>query len=64
MTWQIPLSDLDFGPEEAAAVQRVLQSKWLSMGPETKTFEEEFAAFIGVKHAIAVSNGTDRKSVV
>jgi dTDP-4-amino-4,6-dideoxygalactose transaminase len=58
MTWQIPLSDLDFGPEEAAAVQRVLQSKWLSMGPETKTFEEEFAAFIGVKHAIAVSNGT------
>src|ERR1019366_3102921 len=58
MTWRIPLSDLDFGPEEAAAVQRVLQSKWLSMGPETKAFEEEFAAFIGVKHAVAVSNGT------
>ena len=58
MTWHIPLSDLDFGPEEAAAVQRVLQSKWLSMGSETKAFEEEFAAFIGVKHAVAVSNGT------
>ena len=58
MTWHIPLSDLDYGPEEAAAVQRVLQSKWLSMGPETKAFEEEFAAFIGVKHAVAVSNGT------
>ena len=58
MTWHIPLSDLDFGPEEAAAVQRVLQSKWLSMGPETKAFEDEFAAFVGAKHAIAVSNGT------
>ncbi len=58
MTWHIPLSDLDYGPEEAAAVQRVLQSKWLSMGPETKAFEEEFAAHIGVKHAIAVANGT------
>ena len=58
MTWHIPLSDLDYGPEEAAAVQRVLQSKWLSMGPETKAFEEEFAAFTGTKHAIAVSSGT------
>jgi len=58
MTWHIPLSDLDYGPEEAAAVQRVLQSKWLSMGPETKAFEEEFAAFTGARHAVAVSNGT------
>ena len=58
MHWHIPLSDLDYGPEEAAAVQRVLASRWLSMGPETKAFEEEFATFIGTKHAIAVSNGT------
>lgn len=58
MTWHIPLSDLNYGPEEAAAVQRVLQCKWLSMGPETKAFEDEFATFTGAKHAIAVSNGT------
>ena len=58
MTWHIPLSDLDYGPEEEAAVMRVLKSKWLSMGPETKAFEEEFAASVGTKHAIAVSNGT------
>jgi dTDP-4-amino-4,6-dideoxygalactose transaminase len=58
MTWHIPLSDLDYGPEEEAAVLRVLKSKWLSMGPETKAFEEEFAASVGTKHAIAVSNGT------
>ena len=56
--WRIPLSDLDYGAEEAAAVQRVLQSQWLSMGPETKAFEEEFAAAFDVRHACAVSNGT------
>ena len=58
MTWHIPLIDLDYGPEEEAAVLRVLKTKWLSMGPETKAFEEEFAASVGTKHAIAVSNGT------
>ena len=56
--WQIPLSDLDYGAEETAAAQRVLQGKWLSMGPETRAFEEEFAAMVGVGHACAVSNGT------
>ncbi|WP_211178447.1 MULTISPECIES: DegT/DnrJ/EryC1/StrS family aminotransferase [Brasilonema] len=56
--WHIPLSDLDYGSEETMAVQRVLQSKWLSMGPEVQAFEQEFAEFLGVKHAIAVANGT------
>lgn len=56
--WQIPLSDLDYGAEETAAVQRVLQGKWLSMGPEATAFEEEFAVMVGVPHACAVSNGT------
>lgn len=56
--WRIPLSDLDYGGEEEAAVLRVLKSKWLSMGPEVQAFEEEFRALIGAKHAFAVSNGT------
>jgi dTDP-4-amino-4,6-dideoxygalactose transaminase len=56
--WKIPLSDLDYGPEEEAAVLRVLRGKWLSMGPEVQAFEEEFAAFLGVKHALAVASGT------
>lgn len=58
MNWRIPLADLDFGPEEAAAVQRVIESKWLTMGAVTQQFEEEFAAFTGAKHAISVANGT------
>ena len=32
--WEIPLSDLDYGFEEQASVARVLQSKWLTMGPK------------------------------
>ncbi|MDP2896304.1 MAG: DegT/DnrJ/EryC1/StrS family aminotransferase [bacterium] len=56
--WRIPLSDLDYGTEEEAAALRVLRSGWLSMGPEVEAFEAEFAEFIGVKHAIAVANGT------
>lgn len=58
MSWNIPLSDIDFGPEEATAVQDVLQSRWLTMGAVTQELEAEFSAYLGVKHAIAVTNGT------
>src|SRR5437764_1488219 len=58
MPWTIPLSDLDFGPEEQQAVHNVLASKWLSMGEVTETFERHFAAFLGVPYAVAVSSGT------
>jgi dTDP-4-amino-4,6-dideoxygalactose transaminase len=56
--WRVPLSDLDFGTEEAEAVQKVLDSRWLTMGAVTQQFEQEFAAYTGSKHAIAVTNAT------
>jgi dTDP-4-amino-4,6-dideoxygalactose transaminase len=56
--WHIPLSDLDYGSEEANAVQRVIASKWLSMGPEVQAFEHEFAAMQQAEHALAVSSAT------
>ena len=56
--WRIPLSDLDYGSEEANAVQSVIASKWLSMGPEVHAFEQEFAAMQEAKHALAVSSAT------
>lgn len=58
MAWQIPLSDVSFGPEEMQAVQQVVASKWLSMGEVTATFERCFADFLGVRYAVAVSSGT------
>ena len=36
----------------------VLRSRWLSMGGVTQQFQQEFAAFIGAKHCLAVANGT------
>ena len=54
----IPLSDLTYGPDEEAAVLRVLKSGWLSMGPEVQAFESEMALMLGVEHVFAVSSGT------
>src|SRR5689334_16042645 len=58
MAWRVPLADISFGVEEEQAVLRVVRSRWLSMGEETQGFEREFSEFIGVKHALAVSNAT------
>jgi dTDP-4-amino-4,6-dideoxygalactose transaminase len=43
---------------EEEAVLRVLRSGWLATGPETAQFEEEFAAYVGAAHAVAVSSCT------
>lgn len=45
--------------ELEAAVLKVLRSTAYVLGPEVKAFEEEFAAWNGVKHGIGVGNGTD-----
>jgi dTDP-4-amino-4,6-dideoxygalactose transaminase len=58
VSWKVPLTDVNLGPEEIAAVTAVLKSGWLSMGPKTQQFEAEFARFLGIKHAFAVANGT------
>lgn len=46
------------GGAESAAVDRVLRSNWLTMGPETEAFEQEIAEYHGRKHAIAVNSGS------
>jgi dTDP-4-amino-4,6-dideoxygalactose transaminase len=48
-----------FEPELGQAVRRVLESGWYLLGNEVKSFEEEFATFIGTKHCIGVANGLD-----
>ncbi|HYK35225.1 DegT/DnrJ/EryC1/StrS aminotransferase family protein [Alloacidobacterium sp.] len=49
-----------FSQEEIAAAARVLESGRVNYwtGDEGRRFEAEFAAFTGVKHAVALANGT------
>ena len=42
-----------------AAILRVLDKGWYILGEETKMFESEFAAYIGVAHGIGVGSGTE-----
>jgi dTDP-4-amino-4,6-dideoxygalactose transaminase len=41
------------------AALRVMANGWYILGPETRAFEDEFAAFCGVGHAVGVASGTD-----
>ena len=54
----IPVASPQMGDEEKAAVMSVLDSGQLAQGPVTAAFEREYAAWCGVKHAIAVNSGT------
>jgi CDP-4-dehydro-6-deoxyglucose reductase, E1 len=51
------------GGAESAAIDRVLRSGRLTMGPETEAFEAEIAAWHGRKHAIACNSGSSANLV-
>lgn len=54
----IPISKPDISELEKSAVIQVMDTGMIVMGPVTEKFEEAFASYCGVKHAIAVSSGT------
>jgi len=55
---QVPMSSPDLTDAEIAAVHRVLQTPYLSIGPQIQTFERELASYIGTNHGIGVNSGT------
>lgn len=56
---RIPLSVPEIGGNEWAYVKECLDTGWVSSaGPFVDRFEREFAARLGVKHAVACSSGT------
>ena len=60
----IPFNDLKplhglLAKELEAAAMRVLGSGWYILGPELEAFEQAFAAYHGMDHAVGVANGTD-----
>lgn len=54
----IPIARPLIGEEEQEAVRRVLASGMLVQGKCVAEFEDGFARYSGVRHAVAVSNGT------
>lgn len=56
--WRVPLCAPSFAEEEVQEAAAVLRSGWWTYGPVARALEAEFAAYIGVPHAIAVSSGT------
>jgi perosamine synthetase len=55
---QIPIAQPRAGEEEIDGVTRVLRSGMFAQGPVVAEFEEKFARYCGVRHAIAVNSGT------
>lgn len=53
-----PLSSSSWGPEEIAAMHRVIDSGRLTMGPQVSAFEQAFAERFGVRHAVMVGSGS------
>ena len=63
-TSRIPLVDLasardEVDEEVSAGFERVLRTTGFVGGPEVAAFEQEYAAFGGVRHCVGVANGTD-----
>jgi perosamine synthetase len=54
----IPIAKPFLGKEEKKAVLAVLNSGMLAQGPKVKELEAEWLKMCGVKHALALSNGT------
>lgn len=55
---KVPFFRPSFSEDEKKAVCDVIDSLWLTTGRVTHLFEEEFGAFVGSKHALAVSSNT------
>lgn len=53
------LSPPHIGPDELGLVQEAFATNWIApLGPHVDACEKEFAAYVGAKHAAALSSGT------
>ena len=61
---RVPLSRPDICQADIDAVVAVLRTPHLSLGPKVPEFEKAFAAYLGVRRAVAVNSGTSGLHVV
>lgn len=54
----------DIHADISSAMQRVFDSGWYVLGPETEAFEAEFATYCGVSHCIGVGNGLEALQLI
>ena len=54
----LPFSRPDFDGSELSSIARALASGWVTTGPMTRQFENEFAARVGAAYAVAVNSCT------
>jgi perosamine synthetase len=55
---RVPLSRPDISQADIDAVVSVLKTPHLSLGPRLPAFENAFARYLGMRHAVAVNSGT------
>jgi perosamine synthetase len=60
----VPLARPDISQADIDAVVGVLKTPHLSLGPKLPEFESAFAAFLGMKHGVAVNSGTSALHLV
>lgn len=58
VSMRVPAGKVTLGGNEQLYVMDCLRLGQLSMGGYVRLFEQKFAAYLGVKHAVAVCNGT------
>jgi dTDP-4-amino-4,6-dideoxygalactose transaminase len=52
------MSSPDLTDEEILAVRQVLQTPYLSIGPQLQAFERALASYVGASHGMGVNSGT------
>lgn len=55
---KIPVAKPYLGKEEAQSAYDTILTNWVTQGPRVQEFEEKFAAYVGSKYAVALSNCT------